>query len=343
MEKEIVAITLLLFVSGCTQQTTETEDCTNQLLTVSPLDLEKVVGITPLGNLNPPEHTLPTMHTYWETNEKGLDVVAPGNITITRMMTTKYLADGSEDYGITFKLCQERYGYFLHVKEIIEELEQSTTNPYCHSSDEYEWCSYDLNYEVSAGTVIGKAGEGDHSMLDFGMYDYDINMEHANPERYTTHRPNVICPIEMFEETVKEEIYNKVGRTAEPICGEVMQDVPGTLQGNWFHGQGEADMPDNWEKELALAWDNHEGRKQVISIGGVFTQAGRLMFTPTTSGIVNRYFGTVRDDNVYCYDGEGMNGRILVQLVDENTLLVEHQVGSCEGTFEFENATEYKR
>ena len=341
--RKIGALLFLLLLSGCTQQTTETEDCTGKLLTVSPLELEKVVGITPLGNLNPPEHTLPTMHTYWEINGKGIDVLAPGNITITRMMTTKRLEDGTADYGITFKLCQERYGYFLHVKEIIEELEQSTLNPNCHSSDDYEWCSYDLNYSVTARTVIGKAGEGERSMLDFGMYDYEINREHANPSRYTTHRPNVICPIEMFEESVKEEIYGKIKRTVEPRCGEVMQDVPGTLQGNWFHGQGEADMPDNWEKELALAWDNHEGLKQVFSIGGVFTQAGRLMFAPETSGLVNREFNTVQDDEIYCYEGELMSGRILVQLVDENTLLIEHQTGNCEGTFEFENATRYER
>src|SRR5262245_2996759 len=60
--------------------------------TVSPLDLSKTPIITPLGNLNPPGHVLPTDHVYFyqvnfdlwprPTATEMLPVVAPADGTV---------------------------------------------------------------------------------------------------------------------------------------------------------------------------------------------------------------------------------------------------------------------
>src|SRR5262250_950870 len=43
----------------------------------SPLDPSVISSITPLGNLNPPGHTLPTNHIYFFHGTPGLPVAAP--------------------------------------------------------------------------------------------------------------------------------------------------------------------------------------------------------------------------------------------------------------------------
>jgi hypothetical protein len=42
-----------------------------------------------------------------------------------------------------------------------------------------------------------------------------------------------------------------VRRTAEPVCGQLMQDVPGSAQGRWYMGSSDMD-----DRNLALVHDN---------------------------------------------------------------------------------------
>src|SRR5262245_38095770 len=49
------------------------------VFTQSPVDPSAISSITPLGNLNPPGHTLPTNHIYLFHGTPGLPVVAPAN------------------------------------------------------------------------------------------------------------------------------------------------------------------------------------------------------------------------------------------------------------------------
>jgi hypothetical protein len=45
----------------------------------APMDLSVITGITRLGNLNPPGHTLPTNHIYFGRPASGIPVSAPGS------------------------------------------------------------------------------------------------------------------------------------------------------------------------------------------------------------------------------------------------------------------------
>ena len=103
----------------------------------------------------------------------------------------------------------------------------------------------------------------------------------ANPDRYFSDldlRLNVVCPFDGFTPEAKAEQMSRIGgydgqpRTVEPLCGEVMQDVPGTAQGNWFAGgfAGPVDCPN----ELSLVHDYIDPTKSAISVGRTIMESG---------------------------------------------------------------------
>ena len=68
----IVCIAIVSLVScgkGRYELTRFSDRSANTLLTQSPVLLNQVTGIVPLGNLNPPDHALPTRHMYWYTGD----------------------------------------------------------------------------------------------------------------------------------------------------------------------------------------------------------------------------------------------------------------------------------
>ncbi|MBI4121636.1 MAG: hypothetical protein HY470_01615, partial [Candidatus Ryanbacteria bacterium] len=128
-------------------------------------------------------------------------------------------------------------------------------------------------------------------------------------------------------------------------CGTTALDLPGTLQGNWFYGNARADMGDAWDKHLAFVYDNENPERAIVSVGGKFTSAGKWEFVPQSSGRTNRAFkDIVPASGLYCFEGKGP-GKILVELLTENELKIEHQSGAClnYGAESFTNPTTYKR
>ena len=128
-----------------------------------------------------------------------------------------------------------------------------------------------------------------------------------------------------------------------------MQDLKGTLQGNWFIGKVEED----WENSIAFVHDNRNPSKILISISGGFTDPGKFEFVPKNAGFFNRKFSNViADGNIYCYEGEDPNrigeekpkGKIIIKLVSDIELQIEHQSGSCSGNLKFTDKAEiYER
>jgi hypothetical protein len=110
------------------------------------------------------------------------------------------------------------------------------------------------------------------------------------------------------------------------------------------------------EGHLAFVADNYDPSTSVISVGGTFAEAGRVEFTPTTSGAINRAFSDVTaDGTLYCYERDGsgrhervqnpdlLSGKVLVQLVSATELQIEHQSGRCGAADSLASATTYFR
>jgi len=359
MSKVIILFIAFILVSGCVSQSSEIKDvaqktinqvkgkfldlpdCSEIKYSVTPVNLDKVDSITPLGNLAPPDHTLPTQHMYFHLSETRVPLSAPTDIVITRLSSNEDLVRGYKDYGMQFALCDDVNGYFLHIKELNPEIKAELDNSRCFEYGNYISCDTGASIQLKAGDLIGYVSDENQMNFDFGAYDYRNELEYANPSRYTSRGKYIVCPLDFYDEENRKALYTKLEST-DSNCGSVNQDVTRTLQGNWFFG--DSDEVREWTEHLAFVHSNTDSSKQVISIGGVFTNPGRWIFDPIDSGLVNRDFSQVTSDgNIYCYETDRNNGIIIVELTSNTEIQIEHKQESCQDSLEFSNPTVYSR
>lgn len=343
--------------------------CPKEPLKTSPMRLGDFTNILPLGNFNPPDHTIPTDHIYFSLADDGSGIIpvknvyAPADITITNITATTYYQDTTkiaEDYSIMFSVCNQLTGRFGHVSSLTAAIKSKLTKwdrcqTYAVSSvgNKVKSCSKQIKLTVKNGVKIGTVGGKISHALDLWAYDTRVNIRasFANPLRYTnTGIFSTTCPVSYFTAAVQKKLVPMLGgqtaaRTKSPRCGTFAPDKLGTLRGNWFYGNAK-DEPNGWKKELSLAYDNRDGITGVISIGGVVTTAGIYSFTPLKTGLINRSFETVTPgDTLYCYQSESnsVNSQFIIQLVDAKTLKIERQDGPCVAPFAFTKPILYKR
>ena len=128
-------------------------------------------------------------------------------------------------------------------------------------------------------------------------------------------------------------------RTAEPKVGTLLQDVAGTVQGNWFTPGGSFTTTSDFSPFLALAHDYVDPRQPIFSMGSSVkgVRLGLYSFVPRSSGLVNRDFADVAPGRVYCYEAflggtsvgkltlGSIEGVLLVSMPSATRLLVEKQ------------------
>ena len=349
---------------------------------VSPIDPDAYEVIVPLGLLTIPQHVQPTSHIYYhivsdDSGDRGqrtpkvANVRAPGDVRILGINLTE--SNGGPrgnytDYDITFAPCRDRMFVLIHVSTLSPELThlQETTKPdrcneYGSSEGRYRFCTSTVQLDVSAGTLLGTTGGKVSAALDLEAYDFSAPpLAYANPSRYVSSADNrlyVGCPLDWFTDDLWDAHLSRMGginghsRTIAPLCGEVMQDVPGTAQGNWF-AVGSSGGTD-WQSELALVHDHVDPTRAAISVGGVVMEQGLWLFTAENNGQINREFSQVTpDDGLYCYHGAISNeggvespfpGRLLLSMPGASRLLLERQDGECDGDWELVEPVEYLR
>lgn len=133
------------------------------------------------------------------------------------------------------------------------------------------------------------------------------------------------CPLDYFAAPLADSYRALLGRdgtvrrTGEPRCGDLMQDVPGTLQGSWFEDKPANGLGPDFSNDadesrlLAFAPDHVDPTVLVFSIGEGVEQpagspvawtipAGTYVFgAPQAAGRVNRAFADVLPGATYCY------------------------------------------
>lgn len=356
----------------------EVAACADPLLTVLPVALEGFESITPLGNFNAPDHTIPTDHIYVNFRPKpgsrgGLGstlaapVVSPGRVKVESMMRVTANEDGvtrTDDFKLDLRPCGPVRMSFDHINEIAPRLAAAIAGQSgdCQESRPrptavYRYCRFRVDLTLEPGEAIGTGGAGNAVGIDIGAND-DRSAAGvvAEPSRYMQPDLHVICPLDLFAPAVREQLYSRLGRsgqprTVEPRCGTIYQDKPGTLQGNWFAGPGYAQQPEIWGKSLALAHDNFDPTRGAIVIGGVIAEPGQFTFVPKHDGRVDREFAEVSDGALYCYDlarqfqggPPGPALRLLVSLASAKELRVERQSGACSAGVAFATPTTYTR
>ncbi len=187
------------------------------VLTVSPIDLERIRWITPLGHLNPPQHTLPTDHIYFyfadpDAAESAVDkrttFRAPGHGTVTRVFGG---AVGQES-----KLFIRQTSTFsYYVDHLI------LTAPMVEGA------------AITAGQVLGTTGSA--YAVDLGVVNDSVAQGFLNPSRYVNSDSlHADAPLKYFAAPLRAQLYDRVQRLGADRDGIINHDIRGRLSGNWF-------------------------------------------------------------------------------------------------------------
>lgn len=361
---------------------TDSNRCTKEktTFTVSPIDLENIISIVPLGNLNPSGHTFPTGHMYYNIKTKDEEsgsptieatLYAPIDATIENInvMTYKNADPPSTDYSINFRTCEDFTFYFIHATSLSDKLldkvnlEDNDCDEYETGGRIYENCWKEVDIDVEAGEVIGTVGSGMRTNFDFGVIDSRIIPHtYANPDRWQDYEDKFykVCSTDYYEGELKEALEEKLGdwsgnkRTIEPICGTIAQDEPETAQGLWIlQGTNQVTRED---PHIALVHDNFDPRIGVFSIGtslgSIGIQSGTYRFEPQESGKINLDFNLVEPNGeVLCYEvGESFQGQdnsfsILISLTSDEILRIGlYDSQECgQGPWSLEKYIEFER
>lgn len=366
------------------------EDATIPLFGTSPVALEDIISLIPLGNLNPPAHTFPTDHIYMSLRRSDIsdpasapaevDLFAPGHVWITSVVFSEHLSSDPPftDYTISFSPCRQFEAYFMHVSSLSTELldqigppQEANCRQYSAGGSLYNYCDHrGVRIEIQEGEVIGTAGgRAWPNALDMGAMDARLSpLAYANPERLGSNPSgldfyHVICPVDYFEDDLRSQLMALFGdwdggvlRTVEPVCGEVMQDIPGTAQGKWYLRGTVESFPE--DPHLALVHDNKVPARAVFSVGTSVPglQSSTYRIDPHFEGSFNLDFSQVTPgEAIYCY-GEFITRsgapdsridlRLLLQLTTESILRIEAQAGTDCGDSPYtftNNVTEFER
>jgi len=322
------------------------------IFTVSPIDAVSISSIVTLGNLNPPGHVFPTDHIYlYITRPPGSDsadvvtLYSPGAMTVTGISASEHVNAGFTDYSIRLQPMADITVNFGHVSSLSEELFGDTSslegwtlqNEYSTGGETYRLWGKQSNIEVAAGQVLGTTGGNPGQWaLDLGVYDERYSPANvANPQRWeNSWYLNAVCPLSYYQDgPVLDQLMALISRVAvegEALpCNSVMQDIPGTSQGNWFLSGVANTYPE--DPHLALVHSNYDPSRAVLSIGNSIPDinSGTYEFTPQGQGLLNRDFPAITPDGeIYGFQSNGFGGVIIVTMPNTVTLWIEALPGA---------------
>jgi hypothetical protein len=335
------------------------------------MQLDDFAGIIPLGNMNPPEHTLPTDHIYFMYERAAdpsqtleVDVFAPGDVLIYGVSDLIGVRDGvqNHDYALRFSPCKDLEGRYGHLSSLssglLSAFEASRQECSAYGDVEravsYRSCEATLQYAMKTGERVGTGGGKMSGALDLFLYDHRVTPPVvAAPARFHATSLQAVCPINYYTGSLRASLEMRLGsfdvpRTVTPRCGSVFQDVPGTLAGAWFSAELPPDValePQAWNRTVSFAVDATDGVTAVASLGGPMTP-DRLVFAPRHEGSVNRAFQEVTPGpDVWCYqpDAPGASQHLLVGMPESTRMRAQIAIGTCAQGEAFTAPIEYRR
>jgi hypothetical protein len=278
------------------------------------VDPAEVDFILPLGNLNPPGHTLPTDHIYFyigftRREIRGVPVMAPGDGTIQTILRR------SGGDARLFVRVNNTFSYYVDHVVIDADIREGSP--------------------LTAGQRLGTSSLGGFG-VDLGVLNASRALTFITPGRYSGDTLNADAPLKYYEEPVRSQLYALVRRDGADRDGKIDFDVAGTLAGNWFHESlpvGESTQPSGWTRHLAFVYDNVQPSLPCISIGGTLSLAGVFAVNPSDlpfdrvrpeSGLV---MFALRSGGVLGTPVGEVVGTLLVQMLDASRIRVETFAG----------------
>jgi hypothetical protein len=206
-------------------------------LRASPIDINEIRFITPLGNLNPPGHTTPTDHIYFyfanpsteQPASRRMEFRAPGDGVVTTVL------GGLGQESKVFVRQTSTFIYYLDHLILTVPLER--------------------NSRVTAGQVLGTTGAA--YGIDLGVINDTLTLNFVAPSRYIYDTIHTDAPLKYFEEPLKSALYSRVQRIGSERDGRIDYDVAGRLAGNWF-------IANSQTAAAAFAYDTYDPDRVVI-------------------------------------------------------------------------------
>ena len=331
---------------------------TNAVFDHTPMKIQDIDYLTPIGVLGPPGHTYPTDHMYFYTDwekEGAVKIYSPGNITLTKISNTVYTPkEGKEpvrpwntDYELKFTACREITGLFGHVVNLTDELQNkigeiSEENTETWSTADETIVSYDkrVDIKLTSGELMGWAappgGALDLTLLDSRVSNYFVNKDIQSYEEH------IVCPLNYFTESVRKQLEPKLGakypggdkfcNLTLDQCGTIAFDKDDAAQGVWTI----QNIPEGLRNEdvgLSLVNCSLNSSKGAISIGshGFSWDSSVYYFEKNFTGKGNRDFSEVSaDGNVFWYQILNYTAHvledqcILIKLIDNHNLKFQY-------------------
>jgi hypothetical protein len=227
--------------------------------TVSPVPIETIARITPLGYNN---QDIPTDHSYWLTCD--IDVVLMG----TRPCHRERQAIRAPRDGEVMDLNTAVDG-FLSI-----EGPPGLRWTFGHVTPE---AGLARGSRVAAGQVVARMAY-DHG-FDFGMFNYGITHAYAAPERYPAGYLHGEHPTAQFPEPLRSELTSRSNSLSLKL-GRLDYDAVGTAAGAWFivgTPPGESLQPASRARRTWLGrWVERESTR-VAAIGHVWPGAPNVI------------------------------------------------------------------
>ena len=212
----------------------------------SPIAMESIRWITPLGNLNPPDHSTPTDHIYFYFANPDA-----GETALARRTTFLAPADGTvltvfSGVGSDSKL-------FVRATSTIRfYVDHVILDP-----------GIGTGATLTAGQRIGTTGGA--FGIDLGVVNPAVTLTgFVNPSRYGEDTLHTDAPLTFYEEPLRGQLYAKVQRIGADLDGKIDFDVAGRLSGNWFTEQGAS--------ALSFVYDTYDpSQVRIASAGAIGT------------------------------------------------------------------------
>lgn len=201
-------------------------------LTHSPMDLEDVFSISPLG-LTAGAHVTPIDHLYFYPKEGPRDkypvyAMADGDIIeiTSRAVNVSSGEKRPPEYRIIMQHSCQTITYF----DLVTKLDKSITDKFPNATTE----GMKGRFPIKAGQEIGRIGE---QSLDTAVYNLDLTLPgFLHPKEYTAEPWKIHTDdfFSYFNDELQAQFAALNTRKVEPLSGKIDYDQAGKLIGNWF-------------------------------------------------------------------------------------------------------------
>lgn len=338
-------------------------DIAAPLLGTSPVALGDFIAFRPLGFMSTPIHMFPAKHSAFSMTPIGQapvakPVVAPGRAVVTEIYEASF-STGGRNYQVFMHPCREVRLYFGHLSTVSARLlaafnaQPPACNSFADGMATVTTCRRTgLDVVLEEGETFGTGP--DTASVDFGALDFRLPpAAFVRLDHYDAYYPYYASPLDYFSAATRAAIVAKTGdvlgarrRTAPPVGGRYMLDLPGTARGNWFlPGRYHANSTD-LSPFVGLASDYVDPSFPLLAIGTSVPgmPMGLYSYRVEAAGLTNRDFTAIHaDGNIHCIDSfvpgrspgsiplATPSGALLLAMPTMETLTLELQPGSSCG------------